>query len=84
MPDGNSILALLYLVGFGSLIAFSSYAYLLRTVRPTLATSYAYVNPMVAVLLGVLLGGEKISPVGVVAMLIILGGLALVSLGKGK
>lgn len=82
VPDFGAISAVLYLVVFGSLIAFSSYAYLLRKVRPTLATSYAYVNPMVAVLLGVVLGGEKISTAGVVAMLTILGGVALVSLGK--
>lgn len=84
VPDFGAISAVLYLVVFGSLIAFSSYAYLLRKVRPTLATSYAYVNPMVAVLLGVVLGGEKISTAGVVAMLTILGGVALVSLGKEK
>lgn len=84
IPDLGSTLAVLYLVVFGSLIAFNSYAYLLTKVRPTLATSYAYVNPMVAVLLGVLLGGEQISAAGVVAMLIILGGVALVSLGKEK
>ncbi|MGF1667651.1 MAG: drug/metabolite exporter YedA [Acidimicrobiia bacterium] len=54
----TSALALVYLTIPGSLLAFSAYAYLLRTVRPGLALSYAYVNPMVAVLLGVWLGGE--------------------------
>jgi len=84
VPDTKSILALLYLVVFGSLIAYSTYVFLLRTVRPALATSYAYVNPVVAVLLGVLLGGEKIGVVGVIAMFIILGGVVLVTLGGNK
>lgn len=83
-PTVQSTLAVLYLIVFGSLIAFSAYAYLLRRVRPTLATSYAYVNPMVAVGLGVGLGGEQITGVGLIAMLVILGGVALVALGKEK
>ena len=82
MPSPPALLAVLYLIVFGSLIGFSSYAYLLTKVRPTLATSYAYVNPMVAVLLGVVFAGEQISAAGVVAMMIILGGVALVTMGK--
>ncbi|MDH4119118.1 MAG: drug/metabolite exporter YedA [Acidimicrobiia bacterium] len=58
----SSLWALAYLALPGSLLAFSAYAYLLRTVRPGLAMSYAYVNPMVAVLLGVVLGGERLGP----------------------
>ncbi|HEX2622203.1 MAG TPA: drug/metabolite exporter YedA, partial [Phototrophicaceae bacterium] len=53
-----SVLALLYLIVFGSLIAFNAYMYLLKNVRPVMATSYAYVNPVVAVLLGVIFAGE--------------------------
>ncbi|HEX8918387.1 MAG TPA: drug/metabolite exporter YedA, partial [Chloroflexota bacterium] len=60
LPTGHSLLALLYLVVFGSLIAFSAYAFLLQRVRPALATSYAYVNPVVAVLLGVGLAREHV------------------------
>ena len=48
-----SIAALVYLIVAGSLIAFSAFTYLLRNTRPALATSYAYVNPIVALLLGV-------------------------------
>ncbi len=84
VPATQSVLAVLYLIVFGSLIAFSAYGYLLRNTRPTLATSYAYVNPVVAVLLGIWLGGEHISAVGVVAMMVILGGVALVILGREK
>lgn len=52
-----------YLALFGSIIAINAYMYLIRNVSPALATSYAYVNPVVAVLLGTGLGGERLSPV---------------------
>ncbi|MBI2976950.1 MAG: drug/metabolite exporter YedA [Chloroflexi bacterium] len=84
LPSARSAAAFGYLITFGSLIAFSSYAYLLRTVRPTLATSYAYVNPLVAVGLGVLLGGEKITAAGLIATLVILGGVGLVAMGRAR
>ncbi|HXX77289.1 MAG TPA: EamA family transporter, partial [Ktedonobacteraceae bacterium] len=81
IPSVPSLLALLYLVIFGSLIAFSAYGYVLRNVRPALATSYAYVNPIVAVCLGVTLAGESITVLTIVAMVVILIGVALISLG---
>lgn len=81
-PSTRSILAVAYLVVFGSLVAFSSYAYLLRNVRPTIATSYAYVNPVVALALGAWFGNEPITVVGVVAMLVILSGVGMVMAGK--
>ncbi len=84
LPSIHALMALVYLIIFGSLIAFSAYGYLLRHVRPALATSYAYVNPMVAVVLGIGLAGEKITLVGVLAMLVILTGVGLVSLRKKK
>lgn len=61
VPGLSSWLALAYLIGPGSLLAFSSYGYLLRHVRPALATSYGYVNPIVAVALGLWLGGETVN-----------------------
>ncbi len=78
------ILAMAFLILFGSLVAFSAYGYLLRNARPALATSYAYVNPMVAVALGVGFAGEHITLVGLLAMLIILSGVGLVSLGRQR
>jgi len=78
------ILAMAFLILFGSLVAFSAYGYLLRNARPALATSYAYVNPVVAVALGVGLAGEQITLVGLLAMLIILSGVGLVSLGRQR
>jgi drug/metabolite transporter (DMT)-like permease len=59
-------LALVYLVVFGSLVAFTAYNWLLRNARPTVATSYAYVNPVLAVLLGALLTGE---PLGITTLI---------------
>jgi drug/metabolite transporter (DMT)-like permease len=56
-----SIAALSYLIIFGSLIAFSAYGFLLGATRPLIATSYAYVNPLVALAIGALLGGEQLS-----------------------
>jgi drug/metabolite transporter (DMT)-like permease len=84
MPSLQSLLALLYLIVFGSLIAFSAYGYVLRQVRPALATSYAYVNPVVAVCLGVALAGESVTVLTIVAMVVILVGVGLISLGSGK
>lgn len=80
-PTGRSLLALAYLVVFGSLIAFSAYLYLLGRLRPALATSYAYVNPAVAVALGVGLAGEQITLTGILAMLAILSAVVMISLG---
>jgi drug/metabolite transporter (DMT)-like permease len=84
LPSTQSLLALLYLITFGSLIAFSVYVFLLHSLRPALATSYAYVNPVVAVILGVIFAGERITLMTVVAMVVILVAVGLISLGHGK
>lgn len=81
-PTWESVGAILYLAVFGSLIGFSAYNYLLGKVRPALATSYAYVNPVIAVILGALVAGERITWIGITAMLIILTSVALVMLGQ--
>ena len=84
MPGAEAIWAMLYLAVMGSLVAFTAYVYLLKTVRPTLASSYAYVNPPVAVLIGVVLGGETIRALDVVSMAIILIGVGLITLVKQR
>ena len=84
MPGPGPLAAMAYLIIGGSLIAFSAYGYLLSHVRPALATSYAYVNPLVAVGLGVALAGEQITMIGLLAMLTILSGVGLVSLGRDR
>ncbi|MGB0133599.1 MAG: drug/metabolite exporter YedA [Dokdonella sp.] len=83
-PTTPALLAMLYLIVFGSLIAFTAYLYLLRNVRAVLATSYAYVNPPVAVLLGVLFIGEVVRGSDLIAMAVILVGVAMITLGKVK
>ena len=80
MPSDKALWALAYLVFFGAILGFSAYAYLLETVRPALATSYAYVNPLVAVALGVWLGGESVDALELLAMAVILAGVVLVYL----
>jgi len=81
-PSLSGFLALGYLMVFGSMIAISAYMFLLKTVRPAIATSYAYVNPIVAVLIGISFGGEWLSPVEWVALVVILCAVLLVTLGK--
>jgi drug/metabolite transporter (DMT)-like permease len=84
VPTWRSIIAVLYLGIVGSLVGFTAYTYLLKQVRPALATSYAYVNPVIAVMLGIWFAGERIALPGVIAMLIILSGVVLVAFGQRK
>ena len=71
----RSLLALAYLIVFGSIIAYTAYSYLLRNARPTVVSTYAFVNPIVAVLLGWLVAGEALSGRVALAGLFILGAL---------
>jgi drug/metabolite transporter (DMT)-like permease len=83
-PSLNATLGAAYLVVFGSLIAFSAYLYVLKHARPALATSYAYVNPPVAVLFGVLSLGEKVGPFDLVGMTIILIGVVTITAARQR
>ena len=74
----KSAAALGYLIVFGSLVAFSAYVWLLRAVRPALVGTYAYVNPVVAVILGWSLAAEPLTTRTFVAMGIITGSVILV------
>jgi drug/metabolite transporter (DMT)-like permease len=67
-----------YLVVFGSMLAFTAYVWLLRNARLSLVTTYAYVNPAVAVLLGALFLGERLTTRALVASALILAGVGLV------
>ena len=80
----TSLWAFGYLLIFGSLIGFTAYSYLVPRVRPALAISSAYVNPMVAVLLGTLLNRESISSYMLYALPLIIGGVLLMSFAKTK
>ena len=75
-------LSLLYLIFFGSIAAYTAYIWLLK-VRPSAQVStYAYVNPVVAVLLGVIFGGEIISFAQIFGLIIILASVLMINLAK--
>lgn len=78
----RSALSWLHLVVAGSLLGFTAYIWLLRHTTPARAASYAYVNPVIAVLLGWGLADEAITPRMVLAMVIILGSLAIIARAK--
>jgi drug/metabolite transporter (DMT)-like permease len=78
----ESLLALGYLVVFGSILAFSAYTWLLAHAPVTVVGTYAYVNPIVAVGLGALINHEPITPRTVIASLLIIG--AVVAMVSGR
>lgn len=82
LPSGKAIAAFWYLVVLGSLAGFSAYIWLLHHVRPALATSYAYVNPAIAVLLGAWLAHERFGGSELAAMAVILLGVVVITFGK--
>ncbi|HYQ30798.1 MAG TPA: drug/metabolite exporter YedA [Polyangiaceae bacterium] len=81
-PNVSTVAALGYLIVFGSLIAFSAYGFVLRTTRPLVATSYAYVNPLVALAIGTVLGGEQLSARKLGACLLTALGVLVVTLSR--
>ncbi|MBX3083716.1 MAG: drug/metabolite exporter YedA [Anaerolineae bacterium] len=81
-PTLGPLLALVYLITFGSLIAFSAYNYLLKHVRPALAASNSYVNPVIALGLGVGFAGEQMPSTLWLALPLILVGVGCVLLRK--
>jgi drug/metabolite transporter (DMT)-like permease len=84
MPDLAGWFALAYLTLLGSIVAFSAYLYLLKHVRPAAATSYAYVNPVVAVLLGITFADERIGTVEWLAMTVIVSAVVLIGLPQWR
>ena len=84
LPSREAVLAVAYLVVFGSIIGFTAYIWLLHHVRPALATSYAYINPPIAVLLGSLLLHERFSTHDLAAMAVILAGVVIITLAKAR
>jgi drug/metabolite transporter (DMT)-like permease len=79
VPPLDSTLALVYLALFGSIVGFTAYVWLLHHVRPALATSYAYVNPAIAVLLGTVVLHERFDADTWIAMAVILASVVLVT-----
>jgi drug/metabolite transporter (DMT)-like permease len=77
--SGRSLIALLYLITFGALVGFTAYIWLLRVANPVLVSTYAYVNPIVAVFLGWLILGEPVTGQTIGAAAVIIAGVALIT-----
>lgn len=83
-PTTQGSAALIYLAIFGSIGGFGAYIWLLNHVRPALASSYAYVNPPIAVMLGAWLGGEHFGLHDLGALMVILIGVVAISRAKAR
>jgi drug/metabolite transporter (DMT)-like permease len=82
LVSAKSASAVAYLVVFGSLVAFTAYIWLLRAASPALVSTYAFVNPVVAVFLGWLLAHEEVGLRTVAAAAVIVGAVVLITLGE--
>lgn len=83
-PSPAAAMAWVYLVVFGSLIAFNAYMLLLERTTLALATSYTYVNPVIAMVLGVILGGETVTSWEWLSATVIVLGVVLLFVGRAK
>jgi drug/metabolite transporter (DMT)-like permease len=80
----ESVIALFYLTVIGSLVAYTTYGWMLRVAPLALVSTYAYVNPVVAVILGFLIAAEAIEPRTVVAGAVIVFAVALIVTARGR
>jgi drug/metabolite transporter (DMT)-like permease len=80
----NAWYAILYLIFFGSIAAFSAYVWLLQVKPATQVSTYAYVNPVIAVILGVTFAHEHISVVQIGGLVTILGSVLLINIAKHR
>lgn len=80
----NSVLAILYLIVFGSIVGYSCYIYILQRWTAAKAGTYAYVNPVVAIMLGALLLREPITLSVIISMVIVIVGVVLVQGSKAE
>ena len=84
--SGRSLAALIYLIVIITIVGFTDFYWLLRVTTASLANTFAYVSPVIAVILGALLLHEPVTMITVIAMSVILAGVALMvtTTGKGK
>jgi len=82
--SGRAWFSLVYLIVAGSIVAFTAYVWLLYHTSPTKVGTYAYVNPVVAVILGAAIGGEAVGYRTILGALLILAGVAAITTAKGK
>jgi drug/metabolite transporter (DMT)-like permease len=80
----RSWLGLAYLIVFGALVGFAAYTWLLRVAPTPLVSTYAYVNPLIAILLGSLLADEVLTLRIVLSALVIVSSVALINTAKGS
>jgi drug/metabolite transporter (DMT)-like permease len=80
----KSVLAFVYLILFGAIVGYSAYIWLMRVTTPARAATYAYVNPVVAVLLGWLFAGESLTGRMLAAAVVIIGGVALITISRSR
>jgi drug/metabolite transporter (DMT)-like permease len=80
----QSIVAMLYLTVFGSIIALTAYVWLLKTVHPSRAATYTYVNPIIAIFLGWLVLSEPLTPLMILAVVIILLAVVMITAHREK
>lgn len=78
----NSLFAVIYLIIFGSLIGFTAYSWLLKNAQPAMVSTYAYVNPVIAVFLGWLIASESFTAQMLIGAGIIVGSVALITSNK--
>lgn len=78
----TSLAALLYLIVFGAIVAFPAYIWLLKNTSLAMASTYAYVNPAVAVFLGWLIADEPVTPRTVLAASVIVGGVLIITTSR--
>jgi drug/metabolite transporter (DMT)-like permease len=76
----RSWLGLIYLIVFGAWVGFASYTWLLRVAPTMLVSTYAYINPLVAIFLGSMLAGEELTPRVLMAAAIIIGSVVLITM----
>lgn len=81
--EATSVIGVGYLIVFGSLVGFTSYAWLIRNAKTSIVATYAYVNPLVAVILGALILDEKITTTTIVGGAIIIAAVAMI-VGSGS
>lgn len=82
--SGQSLIAQIYLIGVITVVGFTDFYWLLRVTTPSLANTFAYVSPVIAVFLGWLLLHESITILTLIAMIVILAGVALMVTTPGK
>jgi drug/metabolite transporter (DMT)-like permease len=80
----HAVVAWIYLTFAGSLAAFSAYIYMLKVSTPARVSTYAYVNPAIAVFVGWFLGHETVNGRILVAAALLLGGVALITIWRGR